>query len=183
MPDSLFDLRDDLVDGLVGGVDGNIGLGVERVAAVEQFFDLRQRVRGLEQGAVGLVLDALEDHFGPRREADHEACLFEGPPVHLPDHRAAAGGDHLVLAPHDLLDDPLLDLAEIGFAELREDGGDGHVLVGLDERVGVHEGIAQVLRQPRADARLADAHETGEDDVFEHSLRSISSRKQQFSFS
>ena len=97
----------------------DVRLGVELRAAVEQFPDLRHGVRGLEERAVGLVLDPVEDDLGTRGETDHEARFFEGLPVHVPDHGAAAGGDHLALALHDLLDDPGLDVAEVGLAELR----------------------------------------------------------------
>src|SRR5512147_365410 len=103
---SLFDRGDYIVDGQVRRVDDHVRLSIELLPAVQELRDFRLGVRSPEEWAVGLLPDALIDRFGPGRETDHETSLFHGVPVHIPDHGAAPGRDHLFLALHDLSDDP-----------------------------------------------------------------------------
>ena len=77
MLDSFFDRLNDLVYGFFGGVDGHVRLGIEQCAAFEQLLYFRQRIRSLEQRPVGLMLDALVDHFGWRSKANNEASFFD----------------------------------------------------------------------------------------------------------
>ena len=89
---------------------------VELGAAFQQFPDPGEGVGCLEQGPVLLVLDPLEDHLGPRRQADHETGLLEGLPVRSRGSRLRRPWRPPGLPLHDVADDPLLDLPEMGLA-------------------------------------------------------------------
>ncbi len=58
-----------------------------------------------------------------------------------------------------------LEVAEVGFAVLGEDLGDGAVVAGFDLVVEIEEAPAEALGEERAGGGFAGAHEAGEDDA------------------
>src|SRR5665213_3619479 len=63
-------------------------------------------------------------------------------------------------------------MAEVGFAALGENLGDGAVVAEFDLVIEIEEAPSEPVRDDRADGGLAGAHETGEDEAVKgHSFR------------
>ncbi len=61
-----------------------------------------------------------------------------------------------------------LEVAEVGFAVLGKDLGDGALVAGFDLAVEVEEAPGETLGEESARGGFAGAHEAGEDDAIEH---------------
>ena len=161
--------RQDVVDhhvvGDVARLHVDVGLGVDRVALVDQPID------DLDSGSPSLRSGRLERRLTRDRIRSRSAfsqiemafCLDGGAGLRL-DEGAAAGRQHLRGAVEEALDDAALAVAEIGLAVAVEDLVDGGVRRLLDLAVGVDEGQAETDCEPPADRRLAGAHHADHDD-------------------
>jgi hypothetical protein len=102
------------------------------------------------------VADAEVDDGGGRGGEGGAGALVGG--------RAAAEGEHRVLAVQQVRDDRVLQLAEGRLAVVGEDPRDRPARRALDDVVAVGERDAELRREQAADRGLARAHEADDDD-------------------
>jgi len=150
------------------GVDADGGgFAVEGFALAVEFLDGAAGVVGLEERAFA-VFDALVELFRAGVEPDHGADLREQFAVFFGNDDAAAGRHNEADAADEALQDFGFDRAEVIFAVLFEDRGDGLSGFLRDEGVGIDEGEAGERRQNSPDAGFAGSHESDEDQVAKH---------------
>src|SRR5258708_37336208 len=105
------------------GVEEDVGLLVERLADGEQLPDFGQWIRFLEERAMTLVPDALEDFFGRSPKANHQGVLLEAGKIGIVGRQTATGGDDGPLARRQFRDKFAFIFAETVFAILGENDG------------------------------------------------------------
>ena len=141
------------------GVDQHIGLAIKRGTLGQQSFNLRPRLRIVQQGAVGLVPDSLPDGIGAGPQTDDQRMGPEFGEVVTVGREPASRRDDRTGATAELIDDLAFQLTEAGFAFETEDLRDRALTSALDEFVGVQHLKMQQTGQDMAHGRLARAHE------------------------
>lgn len=118
----------------------------------------QQRPRAVARQPLELALQAdLQVH--------DEAAIAHVPAVVRVEHRAAAGGDHLVRTLQQVGERGRFARAEAGFALAREDGGDAGAGPALDLSVGIDERQPEAPGEALSDRRFARAHRSDEHEV------------------
>jgi hypothetical protein len=143
------------------------GLAIEGFALAVEFLDGAAGVGGLEERAFALF-DPLVELFRAGVEPDHGADLREKFTVFLRDDNPAAGGDDQADAADQTLQDFGFERAEVVFAVLLEDRGDGLSGFLRNKGIGIDEGEAGERREESPDAGFAGAHESDEGQVTKH---------------
>ncbi len=141
----------------------DIGLGIDRIALLDQAAHHAFRVGALQQRTGRPLAHPAHQHVEIGLEPDRDGAVADQRARLRLDEGAAAGGDD----PLALADQPgehaTLAVAEIGFAMMSEDFRDGQAMGGFDLVIRIDEGQAKPVRQPLADRRLARAHHADED--------------------
>ncbi len=161
---ALEDLLDDGVVRHVARFHREVGLGIDRIALVDQLPQRLRRIGALEQRTIAAALDPAVQHLERGAQPDRDALGADrraGVGVH---EGAAAGRQHLRAALQQPRDHARLAGAEIGLAVGGEDFRDGHAGGLFDLGVGIDERNAEPGRQPAADRRLARAHHADQHD-------------------
>ncbi len=149
----------------IDAIDDHVGLGVDRIAHIDQPL---QNVRGIavrQQRAVVARGDPAQQR-GQRAAQPHGHRLLARDRPRLGVHEgAAAERQHQRVAGQQPADHPALAGAEVALAVAGEQFGDRAARRQLDLRIGVAERQAQSRRQPPADRGLAGAHQPDQDDA------------------
>lgn len=154
------------MDALPSGVEHDVGgPHVERVTLAVQGLQFGQRVIGLQEWPVAVVVGAQIQLLRMAAEVDHGAARLQPLPVEGVEHGAAASAENDAAALGELVDDANLALAETRFSLDLEDGGYGDPATGLDRMVRIDEFEATAARQQAADGRLAGAHQADEKNI------------------
>jgi len=163
---------EDGVDGLVGcevgGVDGEVGEAtVEGVAFVEAELG----GGGVFEDGTGDVLQhaAVEEggEGGVEEDGEGGGGLFEEEAVGELFGCASAEGEDGVVAAKSGGEGGGFETAEVSFAVLGEELGDGGVGAGFEVGVEVEEAPVEAGGEEAADGGLARSHEAGEDEASE----------------
>ena len=161
------DLLRDLADGAEFAVYQHISLTVGGFPTGQQGADFRPRVGFVEQGAMSLAVDALEDSFRRRPQTDDEGVLLETNQIGRVHGQAAAGGDYAAGASGQFPDESVFQFPKGGFAVLGENLRDALAGARFDEFIGVEKVETQLLGHEPADGGLARAHETNQGQIDE----------------
>src|SRR5436309_7729710 len=158
------DSGDDLVDAEPRGVDGDVGLPVERPAGTVELLDLRHRaalqhrpVADPGRAGVQLAQVAVEPHDGA------EGAQLIHPTFAT--RRPAAGRDDLARLQRERVERLGLELAEPRLTRLGEDLGDRATLAGRDHVVGLDEAPPEPSGEQPTTHRFSGTHESHQHDV------------------
>ena len=161
------ELREARVEALAAGVDGRVGLRVERIARGE---DAAQVVHGagvaVHRAKIALRDDTRHVLLG-RRLDPHGAAMDEQQVVRvgIGDDAAACRQHERLFAADHVLEATALDAPETRLAVQHEDFGQRQRGLALDLAIQLDERIAQLLREGGAERRLAGAAQPRERDV------------------
>ena len=153
----------DSIDGFpvraVVGLDGNIGLPIDRITLFHQGAEDFARIAVSQQRSGVAPRAALDQEVELGAEPDGDRLVGEQLAGERIDEGAAAGGQHLRSPIEQPGDDAALTLAKRVLAMAFEEIGDAAARRGLDLGVGVGEFYPQLGREPPSDRRLSGAHE------------------------
>lgn len=143
---------------------------VEVLAGVVEILEGSARIVRLQEGAFAEA-HALVEVVRAGIKPDDGADLREQAAILRRDDDAAAGGHDETDASDEAPQGRCFQLAEMLFAVLFENFGDGKPGFLGDEGVGVDEGESGERRKKPPHAGFAGSHETDEDHVAEHGIR------------
>ncbi len=146
----------------IEGIDGDVGLGVDRVALGDQPLEHRPGLAVLEQRPIVAPRHPVEQQIELGAQPDRHRALADERPGGRVHERAAAGRQDLHRSVEQAGDDAALAIAKRRLAVALEDFLDGLAGGGFDLGVGVGERHFEPLRQAPADARLACPHQPDE---------------------
>jgi hypothetical protein len=160
-----------LVEGEAGGVDGVGGdalvVGAAEVEAALGGGEVGEVGASGGGGVGGLLGAAVGEGLEGGGEVDDGGvgCLLEEEAVAELFRGAAAEGEDDVMLAEERGEGGGLEVAEVGFAALGEDLGDGAVVTGFYFVIEVEEAPAEAVSEERAGGGFAGAHEAGENDT------------------
>lgn len=152
------DLVNDFLEGSHLRIDQQVGLSIDGFPLGEEFADAFLRVFGLEEGPVGLMLDAFPDGIGRSPEANNQCVCFKAGEVVGVGGEAAAGGDDQAFPLGEFLDEHGFAGAEVIFAVLFKNARNGQAHDRFDLGVGVQKVKINCARDLLADGGFSHPH-------------------------
>ena len=153
------------VRAFIAAIDDHVGLGVDRIAHIDQPLEDLRGIAVRQQRAVVAAGDAAQQRRPAGSAARRHRLLARDRPRLGVHEGAAAERQHQRVAGQQPADHPALAGAEVALAIAGEQFGDGAARRQLDLGIGVAERQAQSRRQPPADRGLAGAHQPDQDDA------------------
>ena len=158
-------LLGDFAEGAEFGVYEDVGLAIELFSFGEELADFGEGIRFIQEGAMGLVFNAVQDFFRRSPETHGQRMCFEAGHVLFIEGQAAAGGDDGFVAALEFFDNATFHGAKSGFALVLEDVGDGGAGTGFDDVVGIKEGEVEGGSDLPADGGFTRAHEANQREI------------------
>ncbi|HET6473557.1 MAG TPA: hypothetical protein VFG38_17060 [Pseudomonadales bacterium] len=138
---------------------------VQRRSFARQSLERRARVAILQQRAALVVTRALQQFVDRGVEEHDDAALGEVAPIVFAQYHSAAGCEHDAFALRQFVDRLMFAFAKAGFAFDVEDPCDFGTRALFDDAIGIKERQLQLFRQQTPDRRLADSHQTDQENV------------------
>ena len=154
-----------LRDGKAGGLEVLWQAGVRLCALGQQVPDSLRPVPAAQHRPVGRVAHPLQDGLGRGFEANDRPARGQGFTIGRAQGRAPARRNDQARTRSQLGAGSGFQVTKRKLPVLREDRGNGFAGHRCDAFVEVDEGAAQPLGHQPSDARLARAHEAGQDDI------------------
>ncbi len=150
--------------GALAAVDEQIGIGVDRVAAFDQFRQHGARIAGHQQGPVVAPRHPGHQHVEIGAQPHRNAAPGDRRPCHRVHESAAAGRQHMRRLGQQTRDDAPLAVAEYRLAAVAEYLFDGLAGGSFDLDIRIEERQVETRRQTAADFGLAGAHQSDQHD-------------------
>ena len=161
----LQDLGHGVLQRFIAAIDGDVGLGVDRMALLHQSAKDLRRVAGVQKRAVAAGGDPAQQGGQPAAQPHRDGAVPNRAPGLGVYERAAAGGEDQWTAVQQPADHPALPVTEVALPITVEQLGDAAPGGQLDFRVGVAERQAKAGGHAAADAGLARAHQADQHDA------------------
>ena len=158
------DGADDVLMGAIDALDGDVGLGVDRIALTHQSTEDLARFPGPQQGPMIASLDPGQEEVERRPEPYRYRFFADHGPGWGIDEGAPAGRQDVPRIVEETRDHALLAVAKGRFSVAVEYFTDGTAGRRLDLGIGIDEGQAQTLREAAADGGFAGPHQANQDD-------------------
>ena len=155
---------DNHIMGHIARLHGDGGGGVIGGAVVEQTFEGRFGIVGMQHRAVGTLAHPAQQHIGIGFEPDRDRMGSHALAGFRSLKGPAAGGDDGLAVAEQPRDHPPLALAEFFLAVLGKDFRNRHACSRFNRMVGIGEGQAQTLGQSASDRAFAGTHHADQND-------------------
>jgi len=170
---------DDLMGDFLGrahfSVHQHIGLAIESFSLGEEFADLRLRILGLEQWAVGLMSHAIPDHLRGGPKADHQRMALQTFKELSPSWQSTSSGNDQRLTAGKFSNRNSLPFSKDLLSLFGEDPRDGLPGLPLDPIVRVEKVKTELHRCESSHGRLPHAHKANQRQIPYGSVRSHAS--------